>query len=137
MDESTPPEVAKSGSSSPAEEAMSSRQDAKARNSLYRVRLLLTIYVSGGLMGHNRAIVQMYRPGEEVPKSGIYRVRHQGHHHDHEVTCISGEQFPECKQCKGGVRFSLIIAARAIERHIHFSGVASERPEDGDFKQSA
>ncbi len=36
------------------------------------------------------------------------------------MTCISGEQFPHCNQCKDAVRFSLLIAAHAIERHMHF-----------------
>ena len=65
-------------------------------------------------------LVRLYQPGEEVPKSGIYRVTHYRHHHDHEVTCISGELFPECLQCKDKVRFALVIAAHAIERHMHF-----------------
>ena len=64
--------------------------------------------------------VQMFRPGEDVPKSGIYKVSHCGHHHDHEVTCFSGERFPECHQCGDGVRFSLLIAAHAVWRHMHF-----------------
>ena len=80
-------------------------------------------------MGHNRALVHMYCPGEQVPKSGIYRVRHHGHHHDHEVTCISGENFPECHSCGNKVRFSLIIAAHAVERHQHFEPEESYEPE--------
>ncbi|MFZ0704714.1 MAG: hypothetical protein WAM71_03860 [Candidatus Korobacteraceae bacterium] len=68
----------------------------------------------------SRFTVQMYRPGQEVPKSGIYKVTHCGHHHDHEVTCVSGEQFPSCHQCGDQVRFSLLIAAHAIQRHMHF-----------------
>lgn len=64
--------------------------------------------------------VQTYRPGEEVPKSGIYKVSHRGHHYDHEVTCVSGEQFPPCRECKEQVRFSLLVAAHAIGRHTHF-----------------
>ena len=70
-------------------------------------------------MGPN-ATTRMYRPGEAVPKSGIYKVSHRGHHHDHEVTCLSGERFPECHQCGELVRFSLLIAAHAIGRHTHF-----------------
>ena len=88
-------------------------------------------------MGPHRALVQMYKPGEEVPKSGIYRVRHDGHHHDHEVTCISGEQFPECNKCKGAVRFNLIIAAHAVDRHMHFEGASSEGLGSDELKHSA
>lgn len=64
--------------------------------------------------------VQQFRPGEDVPKSGIYKVSHSGHHHDHEVTCLSGERFPDCHQCGDRVRFSLLIAAHAVQRHTHF-----------------
>lgn len=64
--------------------------------------------------------VQMYRPGQEVPKSGIYKVSHRGHHHDHEVTCVSGDKFPRCQQCGEQVRFALLIAAHAVRRHTHF-----------------
>jgi hypothetical protein len=91
----------------------------------------------GGLMGPNRAFVQAYQPGETVPKSGIYRVRHHGHHHDHEVTCISGEQFPECNGCRRAVRFSLIIAAHAIDRHMHFAGSVSHDFQEESLPQGA
>jgi len=64
--------------------------------------------------------IEVHRPGEQVPKSGIYKVSHRGHHHDHEVTCVSGERFPPCHQCGDMVRFSLVIAARSVRRHIHF-----------------
>ena len=64
--------------------------------------------------------VRLNQPGEDVPKSGIYRVTHYRHHHDHEVTCISGEPFPECRECKDRARFALMIAAHAVDRHMHF-----------------
>lgn len=82
-------------------------------------RVRVTMYLSVRSMSANFR-VQQYRPGEEVPQSGIYSVRHRGHHHDHEVTCLSGEQFPHCHQCKEEVRFSLLMAAHAIRRHMHF-----------------
>jgi len=38
-----------------------------------------------------------YKPGEKVPKSGIYLVLHdQNHEQQHEVTCIMGKIFPPC-----------------------------------------
>lgn len=88
-------------------------------------------------MGPNRAPVPFYQPGDEVPKSGIYRVRHQGHHHDHEVTCISGTRFPHCHRCRDGVRFSLILAAHAIERHMHFFAAPEEGSDGPALQQSA
>ena len=79
----------------------------------------MTMYLQVKSMGSNFR-VQEYRPGEQVPKSGIYKVSHSGHHHDHEVTCVSGEEFPPCHQCGEQVRFSLLIAAHAVQRHAHF-----------------
>jgi hypothetical protein len=41
-----------------------------------------------------------YKPGDVVPKSGIYRVTHDPKHAAaHEVTCIEGRRFPPCKGC--------------------------------------
>jgi hypothetical protein len=78
---------------------------------------------------HAKLTFQTYHPGEDVPMSGIYKVTHRGHHHDHEVTCLSGEKFPECHQCQGQVRFNLLIAAHAIHRHTHFyQAEGSARP---------
>jgi hypothetical protein len=83
----------------------------------------------------HRAPVELFQPGDEIPKSGIYRVRHCGHHHDHEVTCISGDIFPTCRECHGRVRFSLIIAAHAIERHLHFSDFEWRTPAADFIRQ--
>jgi hypothetical protein len=33
-----------------------------------------------------------YKPRDEVPASGIYRVRHDRHHAEHEVTCVKGRR---------------------------------------------
>jgi len=63
---------------------------------------------------------QQYQPGDDIPVSGIYHVRHRDHHYDHEVTCVSGEQFPYCHQCTGEVRFILVRAAHSIHLHSHF-----------------
>jgi hypothetical protein len=41
-----------------------------------------------------------YKPGDTVPESGIYKVRHDPKHAgNHEVTCIEGERFPPCRSC--------------------------------------
>jgi len=74
----------------------------------------------------HRSLVEIFKPGDPVPKSGIYRVTHAGHHYDHEVTCLSGISFPECRQCGERVRFSLIISAHDIHRHVHFYSQAVE-----------
>jgi hypothetical protein len=40
---------------------------------------------------------EQYKPGDKVPKSGIYKVIHDPNHdEEHEVTCIIGAPFPPC-----------------------------------------
>jgi hypothetical protein len=51
---------------------------------------------------------QVFKPGEECPLSGIYRVVHdQVHTKDHEVTCVYRDKFPPCNDCGDQVRFVL------------------------------
>lgn len=72
--------------------------------------------------------MKFYQPGTWIPYSGVYRVIHQEHMHSHEVTCISGETFPECLECGPQVRFVLLSAARSIKKHAMFAKDSS-RPE--------
>ena len=60
-----------------------------------------------------------FKPGDEVPDSGIYKVTHDVHSLPHEVTCVKGKIFPPCKSCRHP-RFVLIRAAHHIENHEHF-----------------
>jgi len=61
-----------------------------------------------------------YKPGDEVPASGIYRVTHDPRHtEEHEVTCIKGKVFPPCRGCKHP-RFVLVHAAHHIENNEWF-----------------
>lgn len=62
-----------------------------------------------------------YKPGEKVPKSGIYRVRHDDNHaEEHEVTCVYDETFPPCNHCGRHPRFTLVRAATHINNHKYF-----------------
>jgi hypothetical protein len=59
-----------------------------------------------------------FKPGETVPNSGIYRVKHDKEHEEaHDVTCISGKRFPPCSGCGKGVKFVLRDKAKHIEDH--------------------
>jgi hypothetical protein len=59
-----------------------------------------------------------YKPGDEVPYSGIYKVTHDKEHaQEHEVTAIMGERFPPCNHCGHHPRFVLVHAAHHIENH--------------------
>ncbi len=63
-----------------------------------------------------------YKPGEQVPKSGIYEVTHDSEHTDesHQVTCVKGHPFPPCNHCGDHPRFVLVVKARHIDTHKHF-----------------
>jgi hypothetical protein len=63
-----------------------------------------------------------FRPGEEVPESGVYAVLHHNHRPKHVATIFKGERFPFCAHCKKDVRFLLMHPANVIS-------------EDGDFNK--
>jgi hypothetical protein len=65
---------------------------------------------------------QVFRAGEVVPQSGVYRVMHQRHRETHVATLFQGEQFPRCMHCGESVKFALLRPARLID-------------EDADFKK--
>jgi hypothetical protein len=65
---------------------------------------------------------QDFKPGENVPKSGLYVVVHANHRADHEATLFQGEQFPACTHCEEAVRFRLLRGATPIT-------------DDSDFRQ--
>jgi hypothetical protein len=68
---------------------------------------------------------QDYRPGDTVPRSGIYLAVHADHRGDHEAVVLQGAQFPACKHCRDGVRFRLLRSATPIEDDRDFSGSES------------
>lgn len=58
--------------------------------------------------------VQVYKPSQAVPVSGVYRVEHDGHRDAHEATLLQGEFFPTCAICNNRVRFILKHRANDI-----------------------
>jgi hypothetical protein len=66
-------------------------------------------------------MVDTFKPGEKVKKSGIYSVTHDGEHAQaHEVTCVAGKTFPPCEECGEDVRFLLVKHAKHVGHHEHF-----------------
>lgn len=63
-----------------------------------------------------------YSPGEAVPRTGIYRVKHNGHRSEHDATLLEGTEFPACAHCGCDVRFQLIRSAVPIHRDRDFEG---------------
>jgi hypothetical protein len=53
----------------------------------------------------------VYKPGQVVPKAGIYKVLHAEHRLPHKATFKAGEQFPPCSKCAVDVRFELMCVA--------------------------
>jgi len=49
-----------------------------------------------------------FRPGERVPRSGLYRVYHDAHRLMHEAALLRKDPFPFCRQCGTAVRFEFI-----------------------------
>lgn len=71
-----------------------------------------------------------FKPGQIVPHSGIYDVIHYLPHlvsDHHQVTCVKGEHFPPCRDCKAGVKYKLFRAAYHLNDHPHLrSGLLSK-----------
>jgi len=66
----------------------------------------------------------VFKPGDVILHSGIYRVLHEpAHHEPHDVICLHGWRFPTCHCCTF-TRFILIRCAEAIDASDHFKGAA-------------
>ena len=63
---------------------------------------------------------RLYKTGEIVPQTGIYRVIHGAHRLPHEAVVIEGFKFPRCQKCSGFVRFELIHSDPAVYRHARY-----------------
>jgi hypothetical protein len=63
---------------------------------------------------------QLFRPGEDVPESGVYTVVHEGHRQRHSATIFKGERFPLCARCGKQVRFVLLRRSSLIADDIDF-----------------
>jgi hypothetical protein len=72
-----------------------------------------------------------YRPGDVVPRSGIYRIDHDSHRLMHEASLVADTRFPRCKQCGSQVRFTLLRAARSGAYVLPFrsTDILEEYPE--------
>jgi hypothetical protein len=64
---------------------------------------------------------KVYRPGDVAPQSGVYRVVHDGHRSDHEVSFFKDEMFPSCLRCGPAVGFVLLRTAGTIHDDIDFN----------------
>jgi hypothetical protein len=58
---------------------------------------------------------ETFRPGETVPRSGIYKVTHYQHRRPHEVVITARDRFPQCRVCGARVLYGLLRCAEAID----------------------
>jgi hypothetical protein len=71
---------------------------------------------------------RIFRTGEPIIKSGVYRVVHAIHRVPHEVTLLTGQIFPRCSKCADSVQFELIHAATEMPHEGGFHIVLYELP---------
>ena len=68
----------------------------------------------------SEVLATIYKPGDTVERSGIYRVTHDPTHREpHDVTCVFGKKFPPCGKCQHP-RFKAVRLAQHIEQHDDF-----------------
>jgi hypothetical protein len=70
----------------------------------------------------------VYRPGDEVPHCGIYRVSHDGHRDEHDSLLTVAKPFPRCRVCGDGVNYRLLRGASPIESDQDFTATGRHDP---------
>jgi hypothetical protein len=68
-----------------------------------------------------------FRPGDQVPVTGIYSVMHYQHRVPHDVFATGGEEFPRCHRCGDRVSFALVQSANRIDQDHDFGPGRQER----------
>ncbi|HZY96215.1 MAG TPA: hypothetical protein VFE35_03850 [Candidatus Cybelea sp.] len=64
---------------------------------------------------------KIYKPGDTVEASGIYKVTHDPNHtEEHEVTVIYQSKFPPCNKCGQHPRFRAVRLAHHIDNNEFF-----------------
>jgi hypothetical protein len=67
-----------------------------------------------------------FRPGDQVPATGIYTATHDQHRTPHEVFAVQGEYFPPCRRCGSNASFTLLRTASQLDGDHDFSGSAQK-----------
>ena len=58
----------------------------------------------------------LFKSGDTIPESGLYKVLHSQHRLPHQVTLVEGQLFPPCAKCLDEVRFELVRILPALAR---------------------
>ena len=80
---------------------------------------------------------QIYRAGEPIPESGIYRISHSEHRLPHEVTLLRGQRFPKCEKCGELVEFELMKGVPHIGSGANFRVILFSLPVFEDDEAAA
>jgi len=68
---------------------------------------------------------KIYKSGEQVPRTGLYRISHYQHRMPHEAVLRQGDVFPACNKCGERVTFKLSSKAESLaDDHDFFLGAA-------------
>ncbi len=60
----------------------------------------------------------IFRAGEKVPTTGVYKVVHSRQHVEaHYITALQGDTFPLCLECSDNVRFEVALSAVHVNAH--------------------
>jgi hypothetical protein len=78
-----------------------------------------------------------FRPGDQVPTTGIYTANHDGHRSAHEVFATEGDKFPNCRVCGERVNFALAQAASHIHKDDGFGKAAGSKAPKKRKKSSS
>jgi hypothetical protein len=63
-----------------------------------------------------------FRPGDTIPQTGIYTVRHCSHEGNQRTQALlSSQTFPRCRMCGSDVRFQLLASIPHIFEDDDFS----------------
>jgi hypothetical protein len=80
-----------------------------------------------------------FKPGDQVPVTGVFTATHYQHRLPHEVFAVAGDSFPECRRCGARVSFSLSQSAVNIDADHDFAGnsVSEKSGEEKSKEKSA
>ena len=74
------------------------------------------------MSGQEPRELNLYRPGDLAPISGIYRVIHLTRHRGpHLAIIIRGEELPLCRNCQGDVEFEVVQTASHVTHDWDFT----------------
>src|SRR6266481_1981103 len=88
------------------------------------------LYLTAAVWSFRGGEVGAFKPGQYVPKSGVYSVYHRSHRLMHRVTLLADQRFPSCRQCENQVRFEFHRSIR--DGKAFYSGELLKEYSDSD-----